>query len=292
MKIGFSLVYKSDVLWVRVLHSKYSWKDQILDSISRNQCSHLWRALAKIWSLFHENLIWSLGDSSTIRCWKNLLIPGMGSLFSKIPSFTNLDLNCHVREFINSDGSWNLDLFRVWLSQEVICRIISIPPPHSNSGSDRVIWVRSSSRAFSIRSAYWALKEPYWNSLDENWKSIWKYPEPQRVRFFLLLASQQKLLTNSERVRRGIGHSTSCALCGYEIEDLSHVLRDCSFAKDVWMLVLPEQLKQRFFSTTFSNWFSLNLCFHKRLHDSGLSWPCLFGLIAWHIWKNRNIFIF
>ncbi|KAK5812075.1 hypothetical protein PVK06_027474 [Gossypium arboreum] len=26
--------------------------------------------------------------------------------------------------------------------------------------------------------------------------------------------------------------------------------------------------------------------------DSGLSWPCLFGLIAWRIWKNRNLFIF
>ncbi|KAL1150109.1 hypothetical protein V6Z11_A10G235500 [Gossypium hirsutum] len=145
MKIGFILVSKSDALWVRVLRFKCSWKDQISNSISKNQCSHLWRALAKIWPLFCENLIWSLGDSSTVRCWNDPWI---------------------------SDGSWNLDLFCVWLSAEVICRIISIPPLHSDSGSDSVIWARSSSGAFSTRSAYWTLKEPYWHPPNENWKFI------------------------------------------------------------------------------------------------------------------------
>ncbi|MBA0732595.1 hypothetical protein Gogos_016671, partial [Gossypium gossypioides] len=114
-------------------------------------------------------------------------------------------------EFVKSDGSWNLDLLRVWLPKDVICRITSIPPPHLDFGSDR---------------------------------------------------------------------------------DLAHVLHDCPFAKDVWTLVLPEQLKQRFFSTSFPDWLLLNLCFHERLQGSGLIWPCLFGLIAWRIWKNRNLFIF
>ncbi|MBA0765641.1 hypothetical protein Gotri_014801, partial [Gossypium trilobum] len=26
--------------------------------------------------------------------------------------------------------------------------------------------------------------------------------------------------------------------------------------------------------------------------DYGLVWSCLFGLVAWRIWKNRNLFIF
>ncbi|KAL1078057.1 hypothetical protein V6Z11_D10G136600 [Gossypium hirsutum] len=41
MKIGFRLVSKSNVLWVRVFCSKYGWKVHLPDSISRNQCSHL-----------------------------------------------------------------------------------------------------------------------------------------------------------------------------------------------------------------------------------------------------------
>ncbi|KAA3476669.1 LINE-1 reverse transcriptase isogeny [Gossypium australe] len=48
MKIGFGLVSKSSALWVRVLRAKYGWKEQILDSINKSQCSHLWRSLSKI----------------------------------------------------------------------------------------------------------------------------------------------------------------------------------------------------------------------------------------------------
>ncbi|KAH1098440.1 hypothetical protein J1N35_015361 [Gossypium stocksii] len=214
MKIGFSLVSKKDMLWVHVLRSKYSWKEQIPNSINRSHCSYLWKALAKIWPLFHDNLIWSLGDGSSVSCWKDPWIPGMGSLISKIPSFTNLDLDCPVRDFVNSDGSWNLNLFSVWLPDEVICKIISIPPPHPDSGPNKVIWAQSTSGAFSVHSAYWTLKEPSWNPSNDLWK-------------------------------RGLGHSTSCTLCGGTIEDLPHALRDCPFAKEVWMLVLPEQLKQR-----------------------------------------------
>lgn len=292
MKIGFGLISKSEALQVRVLRSKYRWKEQLLDSISRSQCSHLWRSLSKIWPLFRENLIWSLGNGSSVRCWKDAWIPGMGSLASKIPYFSNLDLECRVREFVNLDGSWNLDMFRFWLPEDVICRIINIPPPHPDSGLDRVVWARSTSGVFSVRSAYGALKESTWKPPDNQLEHIWKYPGPQRVRIFLQLAYQQRLLTSSERVRKGIGHCSSCTLCGHEIEDLAHVLQDCPFAKDVWMLVLPRQLEQRLFSSPFPYWFSLNLCFQGQLQDSGLSWPCLFGLISWCIWKNRNLSIF
>ncbi|KAH1098488.1 hypothetical protein J1N35_015409 [Gossypium stocksii] len=127
-----------------------------------------------------------------------------------------------------------------------------------------VFWARSTSGAFSVRSAYWTLKETSWNSRNKAWKSIWKYLGPQKVRVFLWLAFQQRLLTNSKHVRRGIGHSTSCTLYGHAFEDLAHVLRDCPSVKYVWNLVLPEQLKQKFVSTSFLDWLLLNLFFHER----------------------------
>ncbi|KAH1084314.1 hypothetical protein J1N35_024075 [Gossypium stocksii] len=49
MKIGFNLVSKSNALWVRVLQSKYGWKEQIPETINRSQCSHLWWSLSKIY---------------------------------------------------------------------------------------------------------------------------------------------------------------------------------------------------------------------------------------------------
>ncbi|KAH1032453.1 hypothetical protein J1N35_044627 [Gossypium stocksii] len=247
---------------------------------------------SKIWPTLRENLIWSIGDSAAARCWKDPWIPGIGSLISKIPSFANLNLDCCVKEFVNPNGSWNLDLFRVWLSEDIICRITSIPPPYPDSGLDRVIWAGSSSGHFSVRNAYWTLKEDTWNSKEEYWKLIWKHSGPQRVRVFLWLAFKNRLLTNAERVRREMGHNSSCSLCGYEFEDLAHALRDCPAAKDVWLLVLPQHLKQRFFSISLSDWLVLNLCCHEKMQDSGLIWSSLFGLITWHIWKNRNLLCF
>ncbi|KAA3472323.1 reverse transcriptase [Gossypium australe] len=183
----------------------------------------------------------AIGDKASVRCWKDSWVPVMGPLLSNIPSASNLDLYFSVRELVNSDGSWNLELLRIWVLEEVINRIISIPPPHLDSGSDKVIWACST----------------------------------------------------TERMRRGIGLSNSCAICGHELEDMVHVLRDYPVAKDVWKLVLPNQLEQRFFfSDSFQTWISSNLSCHVRLQDSKVTWSCLFGLIAWRIWKNRNLFIF
>ncbi|KAK5811558.1 hypothetical protein PVK06_026904 [Gossypium arboreum] len=73
---------------VRVLRSKYRWKEQLPDSISRSQCSHLWRSLSKIWPLFRENLIWSLGNGSSVRCWKDAWIPGSLSIWMEAGIWT------------------------------------------------------------------------------------------------------------------------------------------------------------------------------------------------------------
>ncbi|KAA3474256.1 Retrovirus-related Pol polyprotein LINE-1 [Gossypium australe] len=60
MKIGFNLTSRKDALW-----------SQLPDSIHRSNCSHLWRSLSKVWPLFCENIMWSVGDGSTIRGWKD-----------------------------------------------------------------------------------------------------------------------------------------------------------------------------------------------------------------------------
>ncbi|MBA0758007.1 hypothetical protein Gotri_021044 [Gossypium trilobum] len=142
---------------------------------------------------------------------------------------------------VNLDGSWNLDLFRVCVFEDVISRITSIPPPHPDFSSDRVIWVRLESRVFSIRV----------------------------------------------HREQGIGHNNSCTLCGHDFEDLAHVLRNYPSAKDAWMLVIPDQLKQRFFSASFQDWLILNLCFHERLQ--GVCSP--FEAEVWGILDGILIFL-
>ncbi|MBA0646241.1 hypothetical protein Goklo_014219 [Gossypium klotzschianum] len=52
-------------------------------------------------------------------------------------SFTWQKGGTFVRDLVSSDRRWNLNLFHVWLPEDVIHRIISIAPPHLDSGSNK-----------------------------------------------------------------------------------------------------------------------------------------------------------
>ncbi|KAA3486170.1 reverse transcriptase [Gossypium australe] len=245
MKIGFNLVSRKDDLWVRVLRSKYGWKSQLPESIHRSQCSHLWRSPSKAWPLLCENLLWSVGNGETIQGWKDNWIPKVGPLLSHVLAHSRLNLDNTLKDWVLQEGSWNIDMLSIWLPEDIIKRILSIPPPHPAEGEDRIIWARTELGSFTISSAHRSLKENTWRPKHDIWKTIWKYQGPQRVRLFLWLVANQRLLTNSERVRRGFGQSSACSRCGHDVEDIMHVLRDCQTAKEVWMLVVPLEKQSR-----------------------------------------------
>ncbi|MBA0793446.1 hypothetical protein Gohar_017850 [Gossypium harknessii] len=60
----------------------------------------------------------------------------------------------------------------------------------------------------------------------------------------------------------------------------------------MWMHIVPIDQQHKFFSETLQDWLTSSLCCHMRLLGRGIIWSCLFGLIAWRIWKKRNLFIF
>ncbi|MFQ6649958.1 hypothetical protein Gotur_022468 [Gossypium turneri] len=70
-----------------------------------------------------------------------------------------------------------------------------------------------------------------WKPKETMWHLPWKYQVPQRVPFFLWLAFKQQLLTNTERVHRGLRHNS---VCGHISEDVIHAIRDCPAARSIW----------------------------------------------------------
>lgn len=118
----------------------------------------------------------------------------------------------------------------MWLSEDVIQLIKSIPPPHPSERPDKISWSHTSSRAFFVKFAYRFFNESIWNPRVEKWK----IPRPQIVRFFIWTALQGGLLSNVERVRRGLAVNPSCPICGHHSVDILHILKDCSTDKEVW----------------------------------------------------------
>ncbi|MBA0748070.1 hypothetical protein Gogos_004925 [Gossypium gossypioides] len=56
---------------------------------------------------------------------------------------------------------------------------------------------------------------------------------PQRVRFFFWTVLKKRLLTNAERVRRGLEVDPSYPIYGHDSEDILHIIRDCTTTKEV-----------------------------------------------------------
>ncbi|KAH1031751.1 hypothetical protein J1N35_043925 [Gossypium stocksii] len=193
---------------------------------------------------------------------------------------------------VKEDGSWNLDLFRIWLLEEVIEVIMGIPPPIPSEEPDRIIWCHTSSGDFSIKSAYKICKGDEWNAKDDKWKCVWKTLGPQRVRFFIWLVLKQRILSNVERVKRGLAVDPSCFVCGSPIEDILHILRNFNIAKDVWSQVITGNRLTTFFSLNLQYWILLNVQDTSVIPDGGSTWAGLFGMVKWRLWKNRNLFIF
>ncbi|MBA0798024.1 hypothetical protein Gohar_008661, partial [Gossypium harknessii] len=153
------------------------------------------------------NVAWLIGNSTRIRCWKDSWISKVGPLLPLIPAYANIDSECTLKDLVMTDGAWNLDIFRIWLREDVIKRIVSIPPPYPASGPNRTI-------VGNIFESFKGHKE---------------------LKIFLWLASKHGLLTNSKRTCQGIANNKSCSLCGHDNEDTIHVLRDCPTTKEIWL---------------------------------------------------------
>ncbi|MBA0637780.1 hypothetical protein Godav_005178, partial [Gossypium davidsonii] len=74
--------------------------------------------------------------------------------------------------------------------------------------------------------------------------------------------------------------------------DAIHILRDCSFSKEIWHLIIPTTQLRNFFSAPMVDWLTSNSQLLSSNKQSDSSWPCLFGIILWCIWKNQNLIIF
>lgn len=159
LKLRFNLVSKDDALWDQVLWANYRMKDKIPESITRGNCLAVWRALAKVWHLLCENLCWYVGTRNSIRCWGDPWSPNVGPLINYVPSHNNNVLECLLCDMVFNDGAWNLNLFRVWLSEDIIKRIVSFPPLHLSARTDRINWIDTFIGAFYVKSAYRSLRE-------------------------------------------------------------------------------------------------------------------------------------
>ncbi|KAK4284155.1 hypothetical protein QN277_001024 [Acacia crassicarpa] len=185
-----------------------------------------------------------------------------------------------------TNGSWDYSKLGSLVTNEVFRRLMAVPPPLPSAADDFMIWSGNVNRCFSVKSPYYFFEEPNHQLAHPCYKLIWKWQGAERIRAFMWLAFQNRLPTNDWRSRWSSA-SAMCPLCNSQVETLIHILRDCVYARNMWLSLIHPQFLQCFFNAQLSDWFQLNL--KRVMGNSGrFSWDLVFGVGVWMLWNWRN----
>ncbi|CAN1788712.1 Putative ribonuclease H protein At1g65750 [Linum perenne] len=283
-KLAFLFFQNQSSLWVRILQSKY-FKTTTTGLAPRYQASKsaIWKGLSAEWDVMLRGSRAVVRNGKETQFWTTRWLDADILLTDfAIRDISEIDLQESVADFCLHDG-WNYTKLRLFLSEEGVEFVAGMPAPKDEWGDDDWAWGCEKNGRFTIKSAYELILNNQRSATAEVWKTIWRWRGPNRIRHFLWLAGQDRLLTNDQRMRRKQTADPNCPWCPGQIENSIHVLRDCSFAKGVWNLVHHFDQTATVWSTQGEVWLSHFLSADKSL---------LFGVICWSLWKTRNAKVF
>jgi hypothetical protein len=236
--------------------------------------SHLWKTVVNLWPKLENHCSWSIGDGLSVKfcddAWIDIGLR-IKDLGLQVPQQWR---HVKVSEFVDEEGRWNLNEPSNFLPPEVLHRIEVVPPLDMNSGPDVKCCLDKEHGNLSIASMYQALCDFEDDHNESIWSNIWKLRVPERVRYFVWLMNHNRLLTNYNKSKMGLGNA-SCSLCGCVAETLLHVMRDC---------------RNQFFAGDYKAWISFN---YK--NEAGwrleATWSSLWAVACYFIWMRRNKYI-
>lgn len=188
------------------------------------------------------------------------------------------------------DGSWDFYCLFTALPQSLVAELGNSHIQLSD-GQDIILWNESASGQLTCQSAYKTLyNEARVFPLS---RIDWKSKLTNKMKHFLWLAIQDRLLTNSLRYKRRISSFYLCPQCQVAEETVLHVFRYCKCARSVWKEILPSSALDEFDKISDALWFKQNLQgnFESKLNNE-VCWPALFTATVWILWKSRKASIF
>jgi hypothetical protein len=125
-----------------------------------------------------------------------------------------------VKELIKQDGGWNWSLLQDWLPKDIQYKIAAIFPPNVENGRDERCIVGGNNNGFSINIVYQNLCGFHKEGADPKWSKIWKFSVSERVKVFMWLVLNNRILTNDLKSKMDLGHSMCLMLYRKLIEEV------------------------------------------------------------------------
>lgn len=230
-------------------------------------------------------LNWSLGNGNSIFFWLDRWF-GECSLYCIFPNLFRIATNQQITvsaAFSNSilslhfQGHLSGILLQEWVQLQNALNSISLHP----SVPDTISWRWSSHFRFNVHSFYqWLDYGGIPNTFNQ---TIWKANIPFKIKIFLWLVKQNKVLTRDNLSRRGCHGDTTCLFCNAP-ESINHLFVTCPFISTIWSWIASHNGFQ-FNCTSILDLWSIDKDIHTR---EPLILEVIRAATIWSIWLVRN----
>lgn len=236
-KLGWRVLSEPQSLWSRVLRAKYCDNRCDIDMFKdKTNASNAWRGILSSVDVIRKGLNMAVGNGSKTFFWHHRWATKepLLTLTSREPPLNIQDMT--VKELWDPNIGWRTELFAEYLPDSVLQEIVSHELVEDEEAIDEIYWNGSPSGGFTISSALNIIRnvEETEDDQSKKWALIWKAPVPQRVRLFMWLLIQDRLMTNGNRFIRTLTDDPRCKICDAVEETSEHIVRGCPAAIVVW----------------------------------------------------------
>ncbi|KAK1278674.1 hypothetical protein QJS04_geneDACA017165 [Acorus gramineus] len=160
---------------------------------------------------------------------------------------------------------------------------------------DSLIWRPAASGEYTVKGGYkwWREQTARTQPSFLIYKQIWRPPVPMKIRVFLWLLFQKRLLTRVYRAKWATNAATTCVLCEVAPKTVNHLFCECAFVQGFW----EELGRKTRLGIDFRNVEELWIAGKDLCRAAGMASEALYAQVvvpveAWTIWRMRNEVIF
>ncbi|CAI9090948.1 OLC1v1025846C1 [Oldenlandia corymbosa var. corymbosa] len=88
--------------------------------------------------------------------WLDLEKPIKHYIHTQLPLHT---LKKKIKDYVDINGNWKWSEINIYVPEEIRSKILSTPPPDSQTGPDKAFWRWTRKGSFTTASAYQQLKQ-------------------------------------------------------------------------------------------------------------------------------------
>lgn len=108
---------------------------------------------------------------------------------------------------------------------------------------DQLRWGKNTEGNFTLKEAEQEVTGFNFVNPDHIWKKLWQSPHLMKIKLFILLVHQRKILAWENLLKKGFIVPSRCYLCGTHEEMIEHLLNLCPFISKVqdWLATIFRQ---------------------------------------------------